>query len=56
MLILRESNCRDWRYSGLSENSSSLRQDIYYPDGRCFLDARSLDWDSTPCGKKSPAS
>ena len=30
MLILRESNCHDWCHSGLSENSSSLRQDIFY--------------------------
>jgi hypothetical protein len=35
MLILRESNGRDWCHSGLSENPTSLRQDIFYPDGHC---------------------
>lgn len=37
MLILRESNGRDWCHSGLSENPTSLRQDIFYPDGHCSL-------------------
>jgi len=36
MLILRESNGRDWWHSGLSENPNSLRQTIFYPDRQCL--------------------
>jgi hypothetical protein len=52
MLILRESNSRDWCHSGLSENPASLRQDIFWT---LLLDARSIDSDSTPCGRRPPA-
>ena len=39
----------------LSENPSSLRQDVLYPDRNCLLDACRRDRDSTPCGRRSPA-
>lgn len=39
----------------LSENPSSLRQDIFCPDRHCPLDAQQRDRDSTPCGKRPPA-